>query len=214
MKLFSLDSPIGRAIALIADLCILNLLFFLSCIPVFTIGAACAALYDTVNAMLGQECGGISRHYFSAFGRNFKKGTVLFLMSAAFLAFMIFDLLCAMQWDSFMAMLCLGVIIASSYFFFALMALLPMTLIRSDDGVVEIIKSAFLHAIRGGARTVLAVALNLLPFAIFLLSPALFLNTWMFWFLVGFALVAYWNNWLLLKTLDPERWEELKPVKQ
>ena len=38
MKLFSPDSPIGRAISLIADLVILNLLFFFSCMPVITIG--------------------------------------------------------------------------------------------------------------------------------------------------------------------------------
>lgn len=214
MKLFSLESPFGRAVALIADLCILNMLFLFGCFPVFTIGASCAALYDTVNALLMQECPGIARHFFSAFGRHFKKGTVLFLICAGFGAFMIFDLMCAMQWDSIMAMICLGVILASSYFYFAEMALIPMTLIRSQEKVWDIIRQSFALALRGGWSTVVAVVLNVLPFALFFFSPALFLNTWMFWFLLGFGMTAYLNSWLLLKAVDPEAWEEIRPVKR
>lgn len=214
MKLFSLDSPLGKAIALLADLCILNLLFLFSCLPIFTIGAGCAALYDTVHALLTQECSAVSRTFFSAFKRNFKRGTVLFLISAAFGAFMVFDLMCAAQLDSIMALLCIGVIAASSYFYFAAMALAPMTLLRSEGKVLEIVKEIFLNAIKGTWRTVVAVVLNLAPLALFLFAPALFMQTWMFWFLMGFAVLAYVNNHLLLKAVDPALWEELRPVKK
>lgn len=215
MKLFSLDTPFGRAVALIADLCILNLFFFLSCVPIFTIGAACAALYDTAGALLRQECGGITKHYFASFGAHFGKGTVLFLISAGFGAFMVFDLLCALSWDSFLAMLCLGVILASSYFYFATMAALPMILVRDRERrIPDILKESFLTAIRGTWRTVIAVGMNLLPWALLLFAPALFLNTWMFWFLVGFGISAYLNCWLLLKVVDSAAWEEIRPVKK
>ena len=214
MKLFSLDSPFGKAIALLADLCILNLLFLFSCLPVFTIGASCAALYDTAHGLLTQECNAVSRTFFAAFKRSFKKGTLLFLISAAFGAFMVFDLLCAAQLDSVMALLCIGVIAASSYFYFAVMALAPMTLLRSEGGVKEIIKESFLNAIKGTWRTVVAVGLNVAPFVLFLSTPALFMQTWMFWFLMGFGIVAYINNHLLLKAVDPALWEELRPVKK
>jgi uncharacterized membrane protein YesL len=215
MKLFSLDTPFGRAVALIADLCILNFYFFVSCLPVFTIGAACAGLYDTAGALLRQECSGITRYYFTSFFRHFGKGTVLFLISAGFGGFMLFDLLCAMNWDSAMALVCLGVIAASAYFYFATVALLPMVLVRDrTKKIPELIKESFLSAIRGLLRTVVAVALNLLPWAMLLFSPALLLNTWMFWFLVGFAVVAYVNSWLLLKVVDRDTWEMLRPVKK
>lgn len=214
MKLFSLDSPLGKAIAQLADLCILNLFFFVTCIPVVTIGGACAALYNTVNAMLLGECDtSIARQYFSAFGRCFKKGTLTFLIAAAFGAFMVFDLLCAMSMDSFIAMLCLGVIIASSFFYFAVMALLPMVVNRSQGKTLALIREAFLLAIRGSWRTIVAVCLNLLPWALLLFAPSVLLNTWMYWFLVGFAISAYVNCRLLMKVVDPENWEIIKPAK-
>ena len=216
MKLFSLDSPLGKAIALLADLCILNLLFFLSCVPIFTIGASCAALYDTVQALLTQDATGVSRTFFTAFGRNFKKGTALFLISLAFGAFVVVDLVCATQLGQVMAVLCFGVILATSYFYFATLALAPMTLIRSEkeDKILDIIKGSFLNAIKAGWRPLVAVALNLLPFVLFFFSPALFMQTWMFWFLVGFAITAYLNNWLLLKAVDPVVWNDVKPAKR
>lgn len=210
MKLLSTDTPIGRAIALLADLCILNLLFFLSCIPIVTMGASIAALYDTAFALLSQECGGITRHFFSAFGRHFKKSTVLFLISAAVGAFIAVDLICAMSWDSFMAMLCLGVILASAFLFFSEIALIPLVLIRSGGTVKQILKESFLSAIRGSWRTVAAVVMNVLPWVLLLFAPAVFLNTWMFWFLVGFGITAYLNVSVLLKAVDPETAESLK----
>ena len=215
MKLFSLDSPIGRAIALVADLVILNLLFLFSCVPVVTVGAACGALYDTVNAMLAGDCAAVSRQYFGAFKKCFKRGSVLFLLSVAVIGVVAFDALCALQLQNLMGALSLGVILASLLFVLAVMALLPMAVCRDPEAKLpELVKGSFLLAMKGTWRTALAVVLNALPFVLLLFSPLLFIQTWMFWFLVGFAALAYVNNWLLLKPVDPEAWDRIKPVKK
>ena len=54
MSFFSLDSKFMQALSRIADLILLNLVFLVTCIPIFTIGAASAALYS-VAFRLGTE---------------------------------------------------------------------------------------------------------------------------------------------------------------
>ena len=42
-KIFNLDSPIMRALGRLADIVVLNILTFICCIPIITIGAALTA---------------------------------------------------------------------------------------------------------------------------------------------------------------------------
>ena len=213
MKLFSPDSPIGRAISLIADLVILNLLFLFSCMPVVTIGAACGALYDTVNAMLVGECGILYQQYLSGFKKCFKRGTVLFLISVAVIAMILADLVLATGVDGIMGLLCMGVIIGSLVIVLAVMAHLPMTVTRNPgEKLPALLRDSMVFTIRNGWRTIPAVVLNVLPAALFLFFPGLFVESWMFWFLIGFAALAYVNNWLLLKNVDPELWDRMRPA--
>lgn len=79
MKLLSLESPVGRFLARVFDLAILNLLFLLTCIPVFTVGAAVTALYDVLLRLVKDEEGALVKGYFRAFAENFKKATLCFL---------------------------------------------------------------------------------------------------------------------------------------
>ena len=215
MKLFSPDSPIGRAISMLADLVILNLLFLFSCMPVITIGAACAALYDTVNAMLVGECGILYQQYFRSLRKCFLRGTALFLISALVIAVIAADLLLATGVAGIMGLLCVGVIAGTMVIALGVMAHLPMTVSRSPkERVLTQIREGMMLAVKNSWRTLVAVALNAVPFVLFLFLPGLFLESWMFWFLVGFAALAYVNNWLLLRAVDPECWERLKPVKK
>ena len=79
---FSPDSKFMQTMSRLADLVVLNLLFLVSCVPLFTIGAASTAMY-TVCFQLGTEKeSGIFRTYFRSFRENFKQSTILFLILA------------------------------------------------------------------------------------------------------------------------------------
>ena len=58
MKLLSQDSPVAAVLSRAFDLAVLNLLFLLTCIPVFTVGAAVTALYDVMLKLVRDEEGG------------------------------------------------------------------------------------------------------------------------------------------------------------
>ena len=66
-KFFSLDSPFMRAMSRIADLMILNFLFILTSIPIFTIGAGLTALYTVCFRLGTDDEGSTAKDYFRAF---------------------------------------------------------------------------------------------------------------------------------------------------
>ena len=55
MNIFSYESKFSQTLMFVADLCILNLLFVLCSLPVFTIGAAQSALYSGIRVLLDPE---------------------------------------------------------------------------------------------------------------------------------------------------------------
>ena len=54
-SLFNIDSPIMTFLSRVADLVILNILYVVCCLPIFTIGAATSALYSQVMKMSKNE---------------------------------------------------------------------------------------------------------------------------------------------------------------
>ncbi len=80
MKLFSMDGKFLNVFNRITDLVVLNLLWIICCLPVFTIGAATAALYQVTLQMAEDKESYIAKSFFSAFRENFKQATVCWLI--------------------------------------------------------------------------------------------------------------------------------------
>ncbi len=79
MKLFNPDSGIMRSLSKFTDCICLSLLFFVSCIPIITIGTASTALYYTVHKVLRHDRGYMFRDYVTSFRDNFKQTTPVWL---------------------------------------------------------------------------------------------------------------------------------------
>ena len=81
MKLFDPEGPVMVALGKLADLVFCNVLFLLCSLPVFTMGASLAALYDcTLRISADTEEQLIVLQFLRAFRRNFKTATKLWLI--------------------------------------------------------------------------------------------------------------------------------------
>lgn len=90
--MFSLNSLFGRKMTKLFDLCLLNILCLVTCVPVITIGPALTALYTVLLAMSKDEEGPVTKMYFKAFASNFKKGAAAGIIYTAAVGIFIFDL--------------------------------------------------------------------------------------------------------------------------
>lgn len=79
-SIFSEDSIFMSILFRISDIVALNVLFLLTCLPVFTIGAALTALNYTAITAIKYEDGYIAKKYFKSFISNFKQSTLVWLI--------------------------------------------------------------------------------------------------------------------------------------
>ena len=71
--MFSLNSFFSRKMTKLFDLCWLNVLCLVTCIPIITIGPAFTALYTVLLAMSKDQEAPVTKMFFRAFKENFKK---------------------------------------------------------------------------------------------------------------------------------------------
>ena len=75
---FNPDSPLMRALGVVWDLIVLNLLFLVCCIPVVTIGPAITALHYVTTKMAGEKDGTpVVGNFFKSFRANFRQGVLM-----------------------------------------------------------------------------------------------------------------------------------------
>lgn len=85
-KLFAENSKPIVFLSKCVDVIILTVFFVISCLPVFTIGAACTAYYYTFMKAIRKERSYVRKEYVRSFRENFKTATFVWLVMVAVLA--------------------------------------------------------------------------------------------------------------------------------
>lgn len=162
-KIFNMDSPIMRGLSKMADIVVLNILTFVCCIPIITIGAALTAQHYVVLKMVRNEDGYIARSFFKSFKENFKQATCIWLIFLAFIVLFALDmyifLYSGMEFPKFM------LIVVSAFAIIVAMVgtyVFPL-LSKFDNTVKNTILNSFKIAIVSFPKTILMVIINASP---------------------------------------------------
>lgn len=188
-SIFAPDSGLMKILSKLSDWIILNMLFVISCIPVITIGAAVTALYDGIRRI--QEHQGFGwKVYWAAFGRDFKKSTLLWLILAGSGFLIVYGLVFYLKTDAAIGglgkIICIiiGIVwlLASAWVF-------PIHA-KYDNSVKQTIKNAMLCGCMFLPQTIIAVLLNAVPVAVALLLTSIFMKMAVVWFMLWFSVSA------------------------
>ena len=79
-RIFDMNNKFFRFMSKVADLCILNIICVVCCIPVITAGASITAMYYVTLKMVRNEEAYILRSFFKSFKQNFKQATIINLI--------------------------------------------------------------------------------------------------------------------------------------
>ena len=90
---FNMDNGLFRALGKLADLMLLNILFLVCSLPIFTIGASFTAMYYVTLKLAENEEGYIARGFWKSFKQNFKQATIIWLILLFFGIVLVLDLL-------------------------------------------------------------------------------------------------------------------------
>lgn len=89
---FNPDNKLWSTLSSAVDAVLLNLMWLISCIPIFTVGAATTAFYYTTHKVIRNQRSSIWREYWSSFRGNFKQATKLWLLFLGIFLVFSFDI--------------------------------------------------------------------------------------------------------------------------
>ena len=197
-NLFHYENPFIQFLVRVGDLMILNLLFILCSLPVVTLGASLTALHRVTQNMLFEQEEPLLKAFFRAFRQNFRQSTLAWLVELVGIVSLVCDVLLVMAYFD-------GGLAKAMYILVAVLAILVagvfsylMPLIaRYENGMRQQVNNAVVLAIIKLPKTVLLTLLNLLPVILLLISVPVFVQTLIFWVIIGFAFVSFLTSSIL-----------------
>ena len=197
-NLFHYENPFIQFLVRVGDLMILNLLFLVCALPVVTLGASLTALHRVTQNMLFEQEEPLIKSFFRAFRQNFKQSTLVWLAELVIIVSLACDVLLVMAYFD-------GSLARTMYILVAVLAILVagvfsylMPLIaRYENGMRQQVNNAVVLAIIKLPKTVLLMLLNLLPVILLLISVPVFVQTLIFWVVIGFAFVSFIESSIL-----------------
>ena len=201
--LFSLDNPLMQILSRACDLMIINLLFLISCLPVFTIGAAICGMTKVCQAFVTGDERGTWHLYVSGFKNSFKQATIVWL------AVMLVAISLLSYWW-LITNFCRGILATILLIIMAILAIATLCLVvylfplivRYENTLREHIRNAGVLAITRLFLTPVLIVFTCVPFILPLISLQAFMQTLVFWIIIGFGFLCYMANLMLKPIYD------------
>ena len=212
MKLFNPDSRIMIFLSRVADLVILNILWLVCCVPV-------VAMYHVIRHWQKDSVSSIMRDFFQSFKEDFKQATPVYLILLIPTVAVVMNAMLIFNPDNSAAVPSYLLVI---WFISALILLFISSFVYPvmaffADSIFKTLRNAMVLALANLPRTILISILNLLPVILLFVNLSFFLQSSIFWLLIGGALVAYLNMSILkpvFKKLVPSEFEGTVPDTQ
>ena len=202
-RFFNMDNKFFVFMGKIADLCMLNLLCIICCIPIVTAGASLTALYYVTMKMVRNEEAYIFRSFFRSFKQNFKQATVINIIMLAAAALLYIDTNIAGKMGQPAGKI-LGMIFAAFTLLYVMILLYVYPLLaKFYNSVKNTSKNAILMAIRHLPYTILMLLICACPILIlFIPSFQIQMSLIMLVILFGPAVIAYGNSHFFVRIFD------------
>ena len=205
--MFNYENPVWQFMGRIADLMILNAIFIIFSLPIFTIGAACTGMYYCLLKIVRGEDTYVWRDFWTSFKRNFKQATIIWLILIPFLAILSIDVLMWYNDPTLLpkalkitTIIVICIVLAIAIYVFPILS-------HFDNTTSNTLKNAFLVSVINLPYTIYFMVLLLLPVLILYIDPRFIMLD----ILMGFSLPALlatfgWNR--IFKKLEPKEEEE------
>lgn len=198
-KIFGYDSKVMQVLGKLGDLILLNIVFIVCCIPIFTIGAAQAGMYRAAVALQDPES---DYTWFAAFRMGFKDGFLRITIAWCLLLVAIYlvgiNAFSVIYYEKVFAVeesiLWISIIGAAML----MMIQSVMTLFHSRFGCTffQLFRNALMLILFNFLRCIVVFVLMWLPAVIFLVNAALFIQITPLWIMGYYAICAYFIVWV------------------
>lgn len=198
------DSKLVTAFGAFGDICTLNVLWILTSIPVFTIGASTTALYSVMLKIINKEEGPVVSGYFKAFSANFKSATKAWLVVMLALVGIGGELLLtySLSYEGFLASFYMVLALVEIIVLCLTLPFLFPLIAKYDNTLWNTFKNSFLLAVSNLWSWVKVFLAWFVPVFVCVAYPVVFYMIWYLWLILIFGLVAYGTSFTIRKVLQ------------
>ncbi|MBQ0036021.1 MAG: YesL family protein [Firmicutes bacterium] len=184
-------TPVVAMVTAFSNMVILNFLFIVTSLPIFTIGVSYSSMFSVIKEMEGQDIY-VTKRYFAYFKEQFKQSTKCFLLPLGILFILYFEFMMLYQVNANVPSIIYVCLIIPFLF---VLTYIPWLLLQSSYFYCTFsqqIKNGFLLMIRFVPQSILIMVLTALPFIAFAMWPAVFVFAWPVWLFMYFASSTSW----------------------
>ncbi len=200
-----------KAWEIFGDIFMINVMFVLCSLPIVTIGASLCALYAMCIKLVNREDGSISRGFLEEFKKNFKQGTIAWMITLFAFAAIWGELFYIVNFGGIMSKIYTVVVVLEIIALALVLPFLYPLLSRYENTMWNTIRNAFLLSVSNLGKWLKIFLAWFAPIALSVAEPKVFFNTWYFWLVIAFGLIGYGTSHSLLAVF--ERVGEVKEEK-
>lgn len=194
-----MDNGFFRAMGRLADLMLLNIIFIIFSLPIFTIGASTTALYYVTLHMAANEEGYVFRSFLKSFRQNFKQATIIWLIMLFAGCILGLDMYILNRANTSLSTVMLVMISATSILYLMVLIYVFPLLSRFENKVSTTLRNAFIMAIADFPRTLVMMVIVIGSVVLTFWNTYTFWYGLLVWILGGFAIIAFANSHFLNK---------------
>ncbi len=193
---FSYEGPFFNVLNRLSDLVILNVLWFICCLPIVTIGASTTALYYVTIKIVNDEDAYIAKNFFKSFRQNFLQSTIIWIIMALFGSMIVWDFFLlpnAISPDSSLYTGAFSILCFVSFLTLLVLVWVFPLQARLENKIRHTFKNAFLLGFRHLPTTLLLIAI--LIACVWIASTILVLS--FIWVMIATSSVVYGCSFLV-----------------
>lgn len=197
------DTRLYRIMSRITQLIGLNILTFLCCIPVVTMGAAFSAAHKVMHDMLYDGEDEVIKPFFRAFKHSFKQATVVWLAYLLLVLVCMFNIMMVdMTFTGTVRIVAYIIILVLLLAFSCLGSLLFPLIGRYRNTLMEHLSNSLLLTLSHPLRAIAMAALNAFPFLLAYSSLLHFLKSMVIWLTFGVGIIFLVDGLLMKKIYE------------
>lgn len=192
-----MDNVIVRILTKIFDLILLNVLFIICSLPVITVGASMTALYAVLLKMAENEEGYIARGFLSAFRKNFRQSTIVWIILLIIGALIAMDFTIVLRLRGIIRnIVFILILIVALFYAMEIIFIFPL-IAKFENTIIQMFKNAILIPAAKLPVAVMIMLIVTMCILVTLLNQTTILYGAIIWNVIGVSLVGYAISFLL-----------------
>ena len=190
-KFFNLDAPVIQWLGKVGQMMVTTVTWLICCLPVFTVGAATAALYRMMfNLKEDRSCA--LKEFFRAFRENFRKATLLWLLLLLSVALLVCLYYLVMLVENMILRMAALMVFCMLFFvvYIAGLYLFPLTAYM-ENTLPDTLRNAVAMGLGNLRQSIIACAVTMIPLLVLILSMQIFLQMLFLWVVLAPGAIAY-----------------------